>query len=263
MERKTELIDTHCHLNHSLLAADLEGVLVRSRNAGVTDFVIPAYNYEGWHDILLICRERTYLHPALGLHPFYPAGGKEILMLRKLCETEDVVAVGEIGLDFQYGDENFQEQQILFRKQLDIAEELHLPVLLHVRKAHDQVQALLRQSHFTRGGIVHAFNGSRQQADIYLRLGFALGYGGMLTRERAKRIRRLGAELPLEAIVLETDAPDMVPAGKEGFPNSPEYLPEILDALSSLRKEPVEEIAQQTCATARRVLRLGGSNKAG
>jgi TatD DNase family protein len=85
----------------------------------------------------------------------------------------------------------------------------------------------------------------------------------MLTRERAKRIRRLGAELPLEAIVLETDAPDMVPAGKEGFPNSPEYLPEILDALSSLRKEPVEEIAQQTCATARRVLRLGGSNKAG
>ncbi|BCL62509.1 hypothetical protein DGMP_32020 [Desulfomarina profundi] len=134
---------------------------------------------------------------------------------------------------------------------------MHLPILLHVRKAHDQVLAVLRQSHFSYGGIVHAFNGSRQQADIYVRLGFVLGYGTMVTWERAKKIRKLAAELPLEAIVLETDAPDMVgPVAQKNLPNSPEYLPNVLEALSLIRRESMEEIARQTSANAKKILNL-------
>ena len=256
MERKTTLIDTHCHLNHPLLASDLKGILYRSRTAGVTDFVIPGYNYDGWQTILSLCREKSYLHPALGVHPLFFNETGELKVLQNLCESEKVVAVGEIGLDFQYGRENVQKQQELFRGQLDIAQALHLPVLLHVRKAHDQVLAVLRRSHFRYGGIVHAFNGSRQQADIYLGLGFVLGYGGMLTWERAKKIRKLAAELPLEAIVLETDGPDMAPAEKKDLPNSPENLPMVLKALASLRRESAEEIAFQTSANAKKILNL-------
>ncbi|WP_457575350.1 TatD family hydrolase [Desulfomarina sp.] len=256
MERKTGIIDTHCHLNHSLLVSDLDGILFRSRKAGVTDFVIPGYRYDDWQEILSLCRKKSYLHPALGLHPLFPCEPDALEVLRNLCEREKVVAVGEIGLDFQHGHENFQQQQENFRGQLEIAENLHLPILLHVRKAHDQVLAVLRRSHFSYGGIVHAFNGSRQQAEIYLRLGFVLGYGGMLTWARARKIRKLAAELPLEAIVLETDAPDMVPADKKGLPNSPEYLPDILNALSSLRSESAVEIARQTSANAKKILKL-------
>ena len=130
-----------------------------------------------------------------------------------------------------------------------------MPVILHVRKAHDQVLAILKRLSI-RGGIVHAFNGSRQQADHYLKMGFKLGYGGTLTYERANRIRKLASELPLTAIVLETDAPDMPLAGRRDKINSPEYLPEILDTLVSLRPESKEEIAAQTSANARQVLHL-------
>ena len=254
MERKTELIDTHCHLTHPLLTSDLDGILSRSRKAGVTDFVIPGYSYDSWQEILSLCREKSYLHPALGLHPLFPCKLDALDVLRSLCENEKVVAVGEIGLDFQSGHRDVQKQQELFRGQLDIAKGLHLPILLHVRKAHDQVLAVLRQSHFSYGGIVHAFNGSRQQADIYIRLGFVLGYGTMVTWERAKKIRKLAAELPLEAIVLETDAPDMVPVAQKKLLNSPEYLPNILEALSLIRRESIGEIARQTSVNAKKIL---------
>ncbi len=253
-----EIIDTHCHLDVEQFQTDLDGILDRSRRSGVSDFVIPGYIASGWDRILTLCSRRPCLHPALGLHPIYLDHHQpgNVTELRELSRRGTLVAIGEIGLDFQRGMERNKEQQELFEQQLAIAGDADLPVLLHVRKAHDQLLATLRRSHFSNGGIVHAFNGSRQQADHYIKLGFKLGYGGTLTYDRAKRIRRLAVELPLNSIVLETDAPDIPLAGRRGYANSPEYLPEILDVLTSLRLESKGEIAIQTTINARQVLGL-------
>ena len=259
MERCFEIIDTHCHKDAVEFRLDLDGVLERSMGAGVTDFVIPGYVRSGWDRILEICTEKPHLHPCFGLHPAYLDSHRDedVEKLKELCSREQLAAIGEIGLDFQKGRENERGQQGLFEQQLFIAKEAGLPVLLHVRKGHDQVLVTLKRKEFKNGGIVHAFNGSRQQADHYMKLGFKLGYGGTLTYDRAKRIRKLAAELPLAGIVLETDAPDMPLAGRREESNSPEYLPEIVDALISLRSESKEEIAAQTSANARQVLDLG------
>ncbi len=260
MEEKkiNQIIDTHCHLDLEQFQDDLDGLIERSRRGGVSDFVIPGYIGSGWNRILTLCTKRPFLHPALGLHPVYLDNHQpgDVAQLRELARREKLVAIGEIGLDFQKGMERYKEQQELFEQQLAIADDADLPVLLHVRKAHDQVLATLRRSHFSKGGIVHAFNGSRQQADHYIKLGFKLGYGGTLTYDRAKRIRRLAAQLSLNSIVLETDAPDIPLAGRRGYANSPEYLPEILDVLASLRPESKQEIAAQTTINARQVLCL-------
>jgi len=255
---KIGIIDTHCHLDLPQFQDDLEGILARSILGGVTDFVIPGYIASGWSRILQLCSRDSCLHPVLGLHPLYlhrhqPGDPAE---LQKLGREKKLVAIGEIGLDFQKGMENYKAQREIFEQQLAIADAANLPVLLHVRKAHDQVLATLRRSTFNNGGIVHAFNGSRQQADHYMKLGFKFGYGGTLTYDRARRIRKLAAELPLDTIVLETDAPDIPLACRRGDVNSPEYLPEILDALAAIRAESRAEIAAQTSANARQVLSL-------
>jgi Mg-dependent DNase len=145
-------------------------------------------------------------------------------------------------------------QRRLLERQLAIARAAGLPVLLHVRKAHDEVLALLRRHPIPAGGIAHAFNGSLQQAHQYLGLGFKLGFGGMLTFERSRKLRRLASELPLEALVLETDAPDLTVASHQGGRNSPEYLPEVLEVLARLRDLEPSEVAEQTTANARAVL---------
>ncbi len=258
MPMNIEIIDTHCHMDVVQFRSDLDDVLNRSMSAGVTDFIIPSYVRTGWDRILEICTRSPHLHPCLGLHPAYCDlhRNEDVEELKELSIRKQLVAIGEIGLDFQQGHKREREQQHLFEQQLSIASEVDLPVLLHVRKGHDQVLETLKHKQFKNGGIVHAFNGSRQQADHYVKMGFKLGYGGTLTYDRAKRIRKLAAELPLTSIVLETDAPDMPLAGRREEINSPEYLPEILDILASLRPESKEEIAAQTSANARQVLGL-------
>ena len=173
-----------------------------------------------------------------------------------LVSQGGAVAIGEIGLDYYVKSVDRTAQQQLFEQQLQIAAAGHLPILLHVRKAHDQVLATLRRKKFSHGGIVHAFNGSYQQACCYIKLGFGIGICGTITYDRSRRIRRVAAELPREALVLETDSPDIPPANHQGESNHPEYLPEMLVALASLRGEPPESTASYTSDNARRILGL-------
>lgn len=246
-----ELFDTHCHLDVPEFAADRDAVLLRTRAAGIRQLVVPGIMEAGWEHLLDFCRREEGLYPALGLHPIYTEEhrGEHIDRLRERVAQERPVAIGEIGLDFFIPDPDRERQVELFEAQLAIAEEFALPVLVHVRKAHDQVLQSLKK--FTLpGGIAHAFNGSMQQAEQYLELGFHFGFGGMLTYERSKKIRKLAAELPLDSIVLETDAPDMSPAAHHGERNSPEYLPEVLDSLSEVRGENCEVLARQTTINA-------------
>ncbi len=253
-----ELFDSHCHLDVSEFDADRDAVLARARAAGVTRMVVPAVDAAGWPALLELCRREQGLYPALGLHPIYIDSHRDedIDALRRLVAAERPVAIGEIGLDFFVKGLDRERQQWLFERQLQIAAEFQLPVLLHVRKAHDQVLTTLRKMKFPHGGIAHAFNGSLPQAGQYLELGFKFGFGGMLTYERSSKLQALAAELPLDSLVLETDAPDMSPADHHGRRNSPEYLPEVLRVLAQLRGMGEAQLAPQLLANTCALLRL-------
>jgi TatD DNase family protein len=251
------LIDTHCHLDVSEFDADRAAVLARARAAGIVAQVIPAVHRAGWPYLLELCRAEQDLYPALGLHPVYldQHDDGDVDALAAAVAGERPVAIGEIGLDWFVERLDRVRQQALFERQLAVARDAGLPVILHVRRAHDATLATLRRIR-VRGGIAHAYSGSLEQARQYLDLGFRLGFGGMLTFERSTRLRRLARELPLDAIVLETDAPDLTVASHRGERNSPEYLPECLAALAEVRAEDPESVAARTTANARAVLSL-------
>jgi TatD DNase family protein len=246
-----DLIDTHCHIDVEEFDADRDQILQRSRSLGVRRLIVPAVDAVRWDGLLRLCQTHDGMFPALGLHPVYLDNHTQqhLDALPVVLEKHRPVAVGEIGLDFFIPALDRDRQQALFEAQLQTARDADLPVVLHVRKAHDQVLATLRRIK-VRGGTAHAFNGSLQQAQQYLDMGFKLGFGGMLTYERSKKIRRLAQQLPLEAIVLETDAPDMVVASHHGERNSPEYLPDCLKALAEVRDEDPADLARQTTQNA-------------
>ena len=252
-----QLVDTHCHLDVSEFDADRDEVIARARAAGVQQMVVPAVDAAHWEGLVALCNSYTGLYPALGMHPVYwqQHRPEHLRALAEAIETWRPVAVGEIGLDFFIPEADREVQRQLLAAQLDIARDAGLPVILHVRKAHDEVLSMLRR-HRVKGGIAHAFNGSLQQADAYLGLNFRLGFGGMLTYDRSRKIRALAKALPMQAIVLETDAPDMTVASHHGQRNSPEYLPECLQALAEVREEAPELLAQQSSDNARDVLGL-------
>jgi len=252
-----ELIDTHCHLDVAAFDADRRQVLDRARQQGVRRMVIPGVDADHWAGLIQLCQSEQALFPALGLHPVYLQAHEQehISALEREIEKQRPVAVGEIGLDYFIRELDREKQQALFEAQLEVARDAGLPVILHVRKAHDQVLSTLRRIRVS-GGTAHAFNGSLQQARQYIDMGFKLGFGGMLTYQRSSRIRRLAEDLPVEAIVLETDAPDMVVAAHRGERNSPEYLTHCLRALADVRNEDADFLARQTTINACSVFSL-------
>lgn len=252
-----QLIDTHCHLDFPVFDGWREQMLADARAENVTAFVIPGVTAKDWSRVLLTCEEDG-LYPALGLHPCFleQHQASDLPQLEQRLESNSVVAVGEIGLDFFVPGLSHERQIELFSAQLALAKQFALPVLLHVRKAHDQVLKLLRQYKLQRGGIVHAYSGSEQQAEHYVELGFKLGMGGSLTYERAKKLRRMAVSFPMDAFVLETDSPDIPLAGYRGVPNQPKRVREVADVFSELRGISLEELGQSTSTTARNLLRL-------
>jgi len=252
-----EIFDTHCHIDVEEFDTDREQVIAHARDLGVTRMLVPAVAAAGWDHLIQVCDRHAGLYPALGLHPVYHAIHRDadLERLAQRVARDRPVAIGEIGLDFFIDAPNPEEQIRFFEAQLRIAQKYELPVVLHVRKAHDQVLQCLKKVP-VRGGTSHAFNGSLQQARQYMEMGFKLGFGGMLTYERSGKIRRLAQELPLESIVLETDAPDMTVASHHGQRNSPEYLPECLAALAEVRQMSIEEVAAITTRNALEVFSL-------
>ncbi len=254
-----KLIDTHCHLDHDQFSVDRVEVIDSCHKYGITKIIVPATDASGWLQLLMLCETQKGLYPALGLHPMFIAShkDKDVKLLEKWIHDhrQQVVAVGEIGLDYYDKQLDRKRQQKLFEAQLHIAQDADLPVILHVRKAHDRVLKTLKRIP-VKGGIVHAFSGSEQQAHRYIEMGFKLGFGGTMTYENSRRIHKLATNLPLESIVLETDAPDMVVSSHHGERNSPEYLVEILGVLASLRDISKNDIAKQTTQNAIDVLAL-------
>ncbi|MCM8612580.1 TatD family hydrolase [Accumulibacter sp.] len=254
------LVDTHCHLAAREFADDRAAVAAAARAAGVATIVVPAVDLASFAAVSDCCAAVPGCAAAYGIHPLYvpQVGDGDLRLLREWLERamsapRSVIALGEIGLDFHVAGVDVERQEYFFVEQLRIARDFGLPVLLHVRRAVDRVLKYLRRVPLP-GGIAHAFNGSRQQADEFIALGFRLGFGGVLSFDRARHIRQLAATLPLSSIVLETDAPDMPPAWLAGGRNSPAELPRIAALLAELRDIGVDELARVTSDNARAVL---------
>lgn len=266
-------IDTHCHLDAAEFDADRDAVRAHARAQGVSLCVIPAVERAHWTLVAQLAQRHGDAY-ALGIHPLYvPQAGDDDLLALDQALTEHqgdprLVAVGEIGLDFfvpALCEPVMRERQWAFyTAQLKLAQKHQLPVILHVRRSADLLLKGLRQ-HPVTSGIAHAFNGSAQQAQSFVTLGFALGFGGALSYERALQLRRLARDLPLKALVLETDAPDMPPhwlyqtaeqreQGQAQGRNSPAELPCIAQVLADVRGVSLNELAQASTRNAQRVL---------
>lgn len=251
------LIDTHIHLDAAEFDGDRETVVAAAKAAGVASFVVPAVDVPSFSRVRALAAARADVVFALGIHPLYVGHADEGDLDRLADELSagDAVAVGEIGLDYFVTGIEPALQQRYFVTQLDLARRFGLPVILHVRRAVDDILKCLRRAGVP-GGIAHAFNGSRQQADAFIALGFKLGFGGAMSFEGSRRIRQLAAELPLEAIVLETDAPDIPPAWARGQRNEPANIARFAQILADLRGLPVSEVVAATARNAQAVLPL-------
>jgi len=258
-------IDTHCHLDAPEFDADRSAVRAAGRSAGVGHCVIPAVERGNWQAVRELAHAGGDSY-ALGIHPLYtPQAADEdldLLAQELAARRADarLLAVGEIGLDFFVPGLDAERQLQIYRAQIALARRFDLPVILHVRQSSDKLLQQLRATP-VRGGIAHAFNGSAQQAQMFIDLGFKLGFGGAATYERAHKLRRLAAELPLSALVLETDAPDIPPhwvyttaeqraAGLPQGRNSPAELPRIAQVIAGLRGMPLADLAVATTRNA-------------
>ena len=249
-------IDTHCHLDAAEFGDTQAELVAAAQQAGVSQLILPAVERNNFEAVKRLCAQHACCLPAYGIHPMYVdrAQPDDLHILREYLALPGTVAVGEIGLDFFIADYDPARQEHFFVEQLKLACEYDLPVLLHIRRAQDTILKHLRQ-YKVCGGIAHAFNGSRQQAEEFIKLGFKLGFGGAMTYPRATRLRKLATMLPLESIVLETDAPDIPPDFlARGEPNKPEYLPRIAETLAELRGISIEEVGDITSANVRSIL---------
>lgn len=251
------LIDSHCHLDAAEFDADRDAVVRRARAAGVGRQIVPAVDASGWPGLRAMCAGEEGLFPAYGLHPMFLSSHRpeHLPQLRDWIQRERPVAVGECGLDFFVEGLDAQSQQDYFEGQLKLAHEFGLPVIVHARRAVDAVIAACKRVGSLRG-VVHSFSGSPEQARQLWQLGFLIGLGGPVTYERANRLRKLAATMPLEHLLLETDAPDQPDAGIRGQRNEPARLATICETIARLRNEDPALIAAVTTANAQRLFGL-------
>lgn len=254
-----QLIDSHCHLDSSGFEHDLDAVIGRAHAAAVTAQIVPAVTAASWARLKEVCTRSPGLYPAYGLHPMFLSQHRpeHLLQLREWIERERPHAIGECGLDYFVEDLLPDEQRPYFKAQLELARDYDLPLIVHARRALDEVILSIRRTGALRG-VVHSFSGSPEQARQLWDLGFMIGLGGPVTYERANRLRRLASTMPLEFLLLETDAPDQPDSAIAGQRNEPARLAVIAQTIASLRDQPLVEIAAQTSENARRLFRLPG-----
>lgn len=251
------LFDSHCHLDAREFDADRAETVARARKAGVGRQLVPAVDAAGWPKLRAVCAADAGLFPAYGLHPMYLSRHRpgHLAALREWIGRERPVAIGECGLDFFVEGLDADGQQAYFDGQLRLAREFELPVVVHARRAVDAVIAAIRRNGPLRG-VIHSFPGSQEQAQQLWRLGFMLGLGGAVTHARAQRLRRLAASMPIEHLLLETDAPDQPDAAIRGQRNEPARLAAVCATVAELRGTTAEQLAMATTANAERLFGL-------
>ncbi|WP_235604353.1 TatD family hydrolase [Photobacterium kishitanii] len=249
------IIDSHCHFDFAPFAENPHQAWTQAQQAGVKAMVIPTVGRSNWQTVSALCQQFSGLYYGLGIHPFFNhQHSSEVVaeltaQLAEAKEDDRCVAVGECGLDFAVAGAQREQQLEWLRAQLQLANSYKLPVILHCRKAFPELMQLLRQHPPMAGGVYHGFSGSYQQATQLVDLGIKIGVGGTITYSRAQKTRATVAKLPLSALLLETDAPDMPVAGYQGQPNRPERLVDIAMVLAEIRAEDYAQVAQVTTLT--------------
>jgi TatD DNase family protein len=253
----TVLIDSHCHLDAGEFDRDRDDVIARAKAHGVRQQVVPATHADGWEKLCEICADDEGLHPAYGMHPMFLSEHHEqhLDALRGWIERERPAAIGECGLDYYVDGLDADAQQMYFEGQLRLAREFELPVIVHARRAVDAVIAAIRKVGGLRG-VVHSYAGSEEQARQLWKLDFMLGLGGPVTYERAQRLRRLAASMPIEWLLLETDAPDQPDSAIRGARNEPARLAVVCETIAGLRGIDPDELAAETSRNAGRLFKL-------
>lgn len=245
------LIDTHCHLNTPELYGNLPEILSHTQSIGIRTHIVPSTSTEDIPIVNTLCRHYPNCLPAYGIHPSFINQPLDAMMavLESALQDHSAVAIGEIGIDLYHSHDDFESQKACFCAQLAIARQYHLPVLLHIRRSADRVIPLLKQ-YKIESGIAHAFSGSMEQAQQLLKLGIKIGIGGVVTYPNAHKIRHIAANLPQDAIVLETDAPFLPPVWLKGQPNMPYALTGIAQSVAELRGITIDTLANITTKNA-------------
>jgi len=252
-------IDTHCHLDDPALFDRLPEVIGNARLAGIDRFVVPGVGPDGWEKIATLADAREGIFPAFGLHPMLATLYGEELMTDLARYAKKGVAIGEIGLDYLLPEVPRDLQLAAFRGQLQLAVDMGLPLLIHCRRAFQDLLRIMREKHAEKvGGIMHAFSGSLETARECIGLGFAISVAGPVTYRNAVRPLELVRSIPLEHLVLETDAPDMPPEPFRGTPNEPAYLVGTAKKVAEIKGIGMDELAEITSGNAERILRLDG-----
>ncbi|HGP4138337.1 TPA: TatD family hydrolase [Enterobacter roggenkampii] len=240
-------VDTHCHFDFPPFTGDEEQSIAKAAEAGIQAIIVPSVEAAYFSRVLDLSTRHPALYAALGLHPIVieQHRNEDIERLDEIVQTagDKLVAIGEIGLDLYREHPHFERQQTILDAQLRLAKRHDLPVILHSRRTHDKLAMHLKRIDLPRKGVVHGFSGSLQQAQRFIALGYKIGVGGTITYPRASKTRDVMAQLPLSALLLETDAPDMPLNGFQGQPNRPEQAARVFATLCELRKETEEAIA--------------------
>ncbi len=257
------LVDTHCHLNMPPLSADLDGVLARASAKGVTRVVVPAYDEPTWPEVSALA-SRPNVFSAFGCHPWeaheVPPGGPLVEFGKRLAyqlTSGSVVAIGEIGLDTKVQECGLVEQLPVLEAQLALAVDLDLPVILHCRGTFEELLTAVNKHGGKLSGVLHAYSRGPELAERFIAAGLHIAFGGAVTRDRAKRVRSAAGRLPLDKIVLETDAPSIGLDGVLPADTEPGHVRDIAEAVAELRGETLETIAEVTTANACRLFNLG------
>lgn len=249
------LFDSHVHLDASEFDTDRAAVLAAARTTGIAEMLVPAVTAATWKKLQAVCESAPGLYPAYGLHPCYlpQHSDADLERLDAWLRLHPAAAVGECGLDYFDPQLDRDHQLRLLRGQFEIALRFDLPLVLHARRAFEAMILELRRFGRPLRGVVHSFSGSAEQARELWKLGFHVGIGGPVTYERARRLRRVVAGIPLDSLLLETDAPDQPGVRHRGKRNEPAYLLDVLRCVAMLRGEPVADVARATTANARRL----------
>ena len=255
-----QFVDTHCHLDGEEFREDLEAVITRAREAGVAAIGIPGINLQSLDTVIDVChRYPNYCYPMLGLHPEdVKADWSEVLERIKAAITPEVIAIGEVGLDYYWSREFEKEQLEAFEEQVRWAVELQLPLMIHCRKAQNEMVAIIKKyQKDLPGGVFHCFTGNEHEAEELLQFDrFVLGIGGVSTFKKSHLPEVLPAVVPLDRIVLETDSPYMAPVPKRGERNEPAYVAYVLKRLAEAYGVSEEELAQKTNDNCKKVLNI-------
>lgn len=256
-----QLIDTHCHLDFGRFDDDRDAMIQRAIDAGVTRMILPAVDLQNCEAVLKLATQYDCLYAAVGVHPNSTSGWKsaDIQTIESFAKHPKVVAIGEIGVDYHWDKSPKKTQHRAFMDQMELAADLNLPIIIHNRKASEDCINLMAASSLVgraNAGVMHSFSAPESTAKRALEMGFYLGFTGPLTYKKANSLRRIASAVPLDRILLETDAPFLSPTPERGKRNEPSYVPYIAERMAALHQVSLEEIGRITTENAERLFNL-------